>query len=63
MGLRALHRWSFEAAGEKTVVRTVETWDGPLARVLRRPLQKTLTNAVRGGLSALKGEAERRAAP
>jgi hypothetical protein len=43
-------------------VTTEETFSGPLARLFRRQLQKTLDRSLREGLEHLKREAELRAA-
>jgi Polyketide cyclase / dehydrase and lipid transport len=44
----------------KTFARTEESYEGLVARVLRRSLQKTLDKALEQGLAHLKREAERR---
>jgi hypothetical protein len=42
-------------------VRSAESWDGVLVRVLRRSMTKALQNALDSGLQHLKTEAERQA--
>lgn len=59
LGVKATHVWYFEQVGETTHVRTEESLNGIVARVLRRSLQKTLDSALESGLSNLKAEAER----
>jgi hypothetical protein len=60
-GIQAIHVYTFEPQGDGTVVRTEESYDGLIARLFRRPLQKTLDSALQSGLRHLKTEAERRA--
>jgi hypothetical protein len=40
-------------------VRTEESYDGLVARLLRRPLQTMLDRTLTGGVNSLKAEAER----
>jgi uncharacterized protein YndB with AHSA1/START domain len=61
MGIKAVHVYRFEPRGDRTLVTTEESFDGLVARVLRRPLQKALDSALEGGLEHLKREAERTA--
>jgi uncharacterized protein YndB with AHSA1/START domain len=61
MGLRAVHAWHLEPRGAGTLVLNEESWDGLLARLFRRSLQKVLDKASASGLERLKAEAERRA--
>lgn len=61
MGIKAIHVYTLEPNQDGgTVVRTEESFDGLVAKVLRRPLQKTLDTALQEGLEHLKREAERR---
>jgi len=60
MGISAVHVYRFERRGERTLVTTEESFDGLVARVLRRPLKKTLDAALEDGLEHLKKESERR---
>jgi hypothetical protein len=62
MGIDAVHVHRLEPRGEATLVRSEESWDGLLVRLLRRSLTRSLQNAVDSGLGHLKAEAERRAA-
>ena len=62
LGIRAIHFWWLEPRDAGTFVRTEESYDGLVARVLRRPLQKTLDRALEDGLRHLKAEVERQTA-
>jgi uncharacterized protein YndB with AHSA1/START domain len=57
----AIHVYRLEARDGKTLVRTEESYEGLVARLIRGPLQKTLDSALEEGLGHLKAEAERRA--
>ena len=59
-GIKAIHVHTLEPRAGKTFVSTTESYDGLVARVFRRPLQKTLDTALADGLRHLKAEAERR---
>jgi hypothetical protein len=59
MGIRAVHVYRFERRGDRTLVTTQESFEGPVARLLRRSLQKTLDTSLEDGLGHLKREAER----
>jgi Polyketide cyclase / dehydrase and lipid transport/Phospholipase_D-nuclease N-terminal len=64
MGIPAIHVYRLRASDQQpghSVVRLEESWDGPLARLLRRPFTRTLQTAIDTGLARLKTEAERRA--
>jgi uncharacterized protein YndB with AHSA1/START domain len=61
-GLNAIHVYALEAHDVTTLVRTEESCDGPVARLFRNRLQKTLDRALNSGLQHLKAEAERRTA-
>lgn len=60
LGLKAIHVHTFEGRNGGTLVRTQESFDGLVARLFRRRLQKTIDGALRDGLGHLKAEAERR---
>jgi uncharacterized protein YndB with AHSA1/START domain len=62
LGIRAIHAWRFEPRESGTVVHTVESWEGPLARLVRGRMQRALQHSLDDGLARLKVEAERRAA-
>lgn len=61
LGLRAVHIYRLEPRDGGTLVRTEESYDGLLARVLSGPVRKMLKSSLDGGLRHLKTEAERRA--
>lgn len=61
MSIKALHVWRLEPRNGTTFVRTEESFDGLVARLLRGSLQKTLDKALEESLQHLKAEAERRA--
>jgi uncharacterized protein YndB with AHSA1/START domain len=60
-GIKAVHIWRLGPVAGGTHVRTEESWEGFLVRVLRGRMQKSLQSAVDDGLMHLKAEAERRA--
>lgn len=61
MGIRAIHMWTFHEEREGVRVRTAESFEGLVARVLARPLKKMLARSLGGGLEALAAECHRRA--
>jgi uncharacterized protein YndB with AHSA1/START domain len=61
MGIKAVHVYRLEPRQGGTVVHTAESWEGLPVRLMRRPLQRQLQNALRPGLQRLKEESERRA--
>jgi hypothetical protein len=60
-GITAIHFYRLEPREGRTFVRSEESYDGLVTRVLRGSLQKTLDTALADGLRSLKSEAERRA--
>jgi hypothetical protein len=60
LGIKAIHVWHLEPQNGRTLVRTKESYEGLVARLLRRPLQKTLDRALADGLRYLKDEVEAR---
>jgi hypothetical protein len=60
-GIRAIHVYRLEPRDGTTFVRTKESYEGLVARILRRPLKTTLDRALADGLRDLKAESERRA--
>jgi uncharacterized protein YndB with AHSA1/START domain len=58
-GIRAIHVWRLEARNGTTLARSEESYEGLVARVLRRSLQKTLDTALADGAIHLKTEAEK----
>jgi hypothetical protein len=61
LGIRAIHFWWLEPRDGGTFVRTEESYEGLVARLLRRSLQRALDGARENGLRSLKREVERRA--
>jgi hypothetical protein len=59
LGIRAFHIWRLDGRNGRTLVRTEESYDGLVVRLLRRPLQKTLDTALADGAHYLKAEAEK----
>jgi hypothetical protein len=59
-GIKAFHVYVLEPRGEKTFVRTAESYDGLVSRLFRGSLKKTLDRALANGIQSLKAEAERR---
>jgi uncharacterized protein YndB with AHSA1/START domain len=60
-GTRAVDAFSFEASDGGTLVREDESWEGPLARLFRSRMERTLSSRVRDGVRWLEAEAEGRA--
>ena len=63
-GIKAIHVHRLEPHRDtgSTIVKSEESWEGLLVRLVRRPMTKTLQKATDSGLRHLKTEAERRAA-
>lgn len=61
IGIRAVHVWHLEPRGGGTHVKTEESWQGILVRILRGRMQKNLEGVLEDGLKRLGAEAERRA--
>jgi hypothetical protein len=59
-GIKAIHVHTLEPRDGGTLVRTEESYDGLVARVLHRRLQKVLDTTLDNELQRLKAEAERR---
>ena len=59
LGISAIHYWWLEPRDGTTFVRTAESYDGLVARLFRRRLQRALDEALANGLRSLKAEAER----
>ena len=58
MGIRAIDVFRLDAHNGRTLVREEESWNGLVARLLRRPLQHTLDRSLENGLRNLKAAAE-----
>jgi uncharacterized protein YndB with AHSA1/START domain len=61
LGIKAVHVYRLEAQDGGTIVYTAESWEGPIARLLHRSMQRQLETSLRPGLERLKEESERRA--
>jgi uncharacterized protein YndB with AHSA1/START domain len=59
LGIHAIHVWHLGAREGRTHVRTEESYDGLVAKVLRRPLKKTLDAALADVVRYLGAEAAR----
>jgi uncharacterized protein YndB with AHSA1/START domain len=57
-GMSAIHVYRLEARDSETLVRTEESFEGWLARLLRGRMKKTLQNALDSGLHRLKTRVE-----
>ena len=58
-GIDAIHVWRFEPRGATTTASMEESFDGLIARLFRRRLQKQLDATTKSGLENLKAVAER----
>ena len=58
MGISAVHVWHLEQTEHGTVVRTEESWDGLIAKILKGLSRKMLQKAIDSGLDYLKSAAE-----
>jgi uncharacterized protein YndB with AHSA1/START domain len=63
LGIRAVHVWHLEPRDGGTFVRTQESFEGALVRLLRGSMQKTLRGSLERMIGSLKSEAERRSGP
>jgi uncharacterized protein YndB with AHSA1/START domain len=59
LGIRATHFWWLEPKGEGTLIRTEESFEGVVPRLLRRQSQRALDGGLENTLRHLKAEAER----
>jgi hypothetical protein len=62
VGVRAYHGWYLHRHTNGTMVRTAESFDGPLPRLLRPLMQRSLNRALGNALDDLRREAETSAA-
>ena len=58
LGMSAVHVYRLERRDGGTLVTTEESFDGPIARLARRPLRRMLTTSLQAGLRALKTRVE-----
>lgn len=61
-GIKAVHVYRLEPQGDTTIVKSEESWDGLVVRLLRGSMTKRLQESTESGLRHLKTEAERRTA-
>jgi hypothetical protein len=59
IGISAVHVYRFEPAGSGTKVITEESFQGPLVRLLKGSLQRTLDKTLVNGLRLLKQAVEK----
>ena len=59
MGIRAIHLWRFEPRPGGAVASMEESFDGAVAKLFRKRLQRQLDETTAKGLQALKAAAER----
>ena len=59
MGIQAINVFHLSARGSATLVSEEESWSGLVARLFRKPLQRTLDRSLENGLRNLKAVAER----
>ena len=60
MGIRAIHLWRFEPDPGGAIASTEESFNGAVAKLFQKRLQKQLDETTTKGLEALKWAAERR---
>ena len=60
-GIKAIHVYELEPQDDLTTVRSAESWDGLVVRLLGRLMARSLKKSTDAGLWHLKTEAERRA--
>jgi Polyketide cyclase / dehydrase and lipid transport len=60
LGIKAIHVHTLDPRNGGTLVRTEESYDGLVARLLRGRLQRMLDDALQSELEHLKTETERR---
>ncbi|MBN1397612.1 MAG: SRPBCC family protein [Bacteroidetes bacterium] len=59
MGTKAIHIWELEAQGNNTIVKTEESFNGLIVKLLKGMMQKTLDQSLQEWLLCLKQNAER----
>jgi hypothetical protein len=58
-GTRAIHTWEIARTKQGVVLRTEESFDGWLPRLMPKTMQRTLDETLPAWLKAIKSEAER----
>jgi hypothetical protein len=59
LGIRAFHAWTFQQTDKGVLVRTEESFEGLLVRLLAGPMRRMLRSSLEKGVQALKAECER----
>ncbi len=59
-GIRAIHVWEFEERDGGTLVRTSESFEGLIVKLLRGMMKRMLSETLQQSVLALKREAEAR---
>lgn len=57
-GITGVHEWTFTADGDRTIVRTAESWEGDPVRADADHLRAALDASLAGWLDRLRGAAE-----
>ncbi|WP_433608117.1 SRPBCC family protein [Dactylosporangium sp. CA-139114] len=57
-GITGVHEWTFTADGDRTLVRTAESWEGDPVRADADNLRAALDASLAGWLDRLRGAAE-----
>jgi uncharacterized protein YndB with AHSA1/START domain len=58
-GTRAIHTWEIAGTDQGVVLRTTESFDGWLPRLMPKTMQRTLDETLPSWLKAIKSEVER----
>jgi hypothetical protein len=61
-GTQAIHRWEIEPTDQGVLLRTEESFDGWLPRLMPKTMQRTLDETLPSWLQAIKSNAETRPA-
>lgn len=59
-GTRAIHTWELEETDQGVVLRTAETFDGWLPKLMPKTMQRMLDETLPAWLETIKSEAERK---
>jgi uncharacterized protein YndB with AHSA1/START domain len=60
MGIKAVHIWKLEVKDDHTIIKTAESWEGPLTHIMKGKTQKMLQESIDSGLKYLKAELDRK---
>lgn len=58
IGIHAIHVWSFQSTSDGVLVRTSESFEGWLVKLMRKSMQRTLDESLVAWLNQLKCKAE-----